>query len=315
MKAIVLEKFGDVENLVEREIEKPVIKDKEVLIRVKAASINPVDVKVRSRHAPLAEDLAQYNPLILGWDISGVVVELGNEVSQFQVGDEVFGMINFVGHGKAYAEYVAAPADQLAVKPKNITHIEAAASTLAALTAWQAFDSYGKLRTTDKVLIHAASGGVGHFAVQIAKHIGAHVTATSSASNRDFVLGLGADEHIDYKTTRFENILDDIDFVLESIGGDNFQKSVQVLKPFGSIVTLPSGHTLEDEMAAQEKKLHACYFMAVYSSGRDMQHIASLLEKGIIRPHISHVFRFDEMRKAHLQVETGRTIGKVVVEL
>ncbi|MET3115446.1 NADPH:quinone reductase-like Zn-dependent oxidoreductase [Pedobacter sp. CG_S7] len=315
MKAIVLEKFGGVENLRYKEVEKPEIKANEVLIKAKAISVNPVDVKVRSREAPLAEDLAGHHPLILGWDVSGEVVKVGDEVTKFQLGDEVFGMVNFVGHGKAYAEYVAASADQLALKPENINHLEAAASTLAALTAWQAFDSYGKLRPKDRVLIHAASGGVGHFAVQIAKHLGAYVIATATAANREFVLGLGADEHIDYKAVCFEEVLDDVDFVLEAIGGENFQKSVHVLKPFGTIVTLPSGHTLDDEAAARQKQLHACYFMSVYSSGRNMQTIASLLEKEIIKPHISHVFGFKEMDKAHLQIETGHTVGKVVVNL
>ncbi|MBP2619567.1 alcohol dehydrogenase catalytic domain-containing protein [Chryseobacterium jejuense] len=154
MKAIVLEQFGGTEHLVEKEIEKPGIKDHEVLVKVKAFSINPVDVKVRGRKAPLAESLAQYNPLILGWDISGVIVEAGSEITSCKIGDEVFGMVNFAGHGKAYAEYVAVPAEHLAVKPKNVTHTEAAASTLAALTAWQAFDSYGKLRSTYSIKDH-----------------------------------------------------------------------------------------------------------------------------------------------------------------
>ncbi|SHF92398.1 NADP-dependent oxidoreductase [Chryseobacterium sp. OV279] len=315
MKAIVLEKFGEVKHLVYKDIKKPKIKTDEVLIKVKAISINPVDVKVRSRQAPLAEELAQYNPLILGWDISGEVVETGNRVTGFQIGDEVFGMINFVGHGQGYAEYAAAPAAHLALKPGNISHVEAAASTLAALTAWQAFDRYGKLRPTDKILIHSASGGVGHFAVQIAKHIGAYVIGTSSSANRDFVLQLGADEHIDYRTTSFEDVLSDIDFVLESVGGENFQKSIQVLKPFGTIVTLPSGHTEEDELKARKKQIHACYFMAVYSNGEDMKHIASLLKSGILKPYVSHVFEFEEMHQAHLQVETGRTVGKVVIRM
>ncbi|MBC8988327.1 NADP-dependent oxidoreductase [Pedobacter sp. N36a] len=315
MKAIVLEEFGNAENLRYKEIPKPEIKAYEVLIKVKEIGINPVDVKVRSRQAPLAEALIKYDPLILGWDVSGEVSEIGTSVTKFEVGDEVFGMINFVGHGKAYAEYAAAPEDQLAGKPQSISHVEAAASTLAALTAWQAFDSYGKLRPIDKVLVHAASGGVGHFAVQIAKHIGAHVIGTSSASNRNFVLSLGADEHIDYQNTPFEEVLSDIDFVLEAIGGSNFQKSIRVLKPFGTIVGLPSGHTKEDELKAQEKQLHACYFMSVYSNGTDMQQIASLLAKGVLKPHISHVFGFEEIVKAHLQMDSGRTVGKVVVKL
>lgn len=315
MKAIVLENFGGVENLLYKEIEVPQIGTGEVLVRVKAISINPVDIKVRKYESSLADDLKKDSPVILGWDISGIIEQVGNAVTDFHAGQEVFGMINFVGHGKAYAEYVAVKADQLAIKPKNISHEEAAASTLAALTAWQAFDSYGKLRPSDRLLIHAASGGVGHFAVQIAKHIGAYVIATSSADNRDFVLGLGADEHLDYRTTPFEEQLHNIDFVLEAIGGANFQKSVQVLKPFGTIVTLPSGYTPEDELAAKQKMLHACYFMAVYSSGKDMAVIASLLEKGILKPHVSHVFNFDQMHEAHLQIETGRTVGKVVVRI
>ncbi|MGM1428839.1 NADP-dependent oxidoreductase [Sphingobacterium lactis] len=315
MKAIVLEKFGGVENLIYKDIEMPEVKENEVLVKVKAISINPVDIKVRARQAPLAEDLASVNPLILGWDISGEVTAMGNEVTRFNIGNEVFGMVNFVGHGRAYAEYAAVPAEHLALKPKNITHVEAAASTMAALTAWQAFDSYGKLRPTDKILIHAAAGGVGHFAVQLAKHIGAHVIATSSATNRDFILQLGADEHIDYQSIRFEEVIRDIDFVLEAIGGENFQKSVQVLKRFGTIVALNSGYSEHDENRAREKQLHACYFMAVYSGNHDMQQIASFLEKGIIKPYVSHVFEFYEMAKAHLQIETGRTVGKVVVTL
>lgn len=165
------------------------------------------------------------------------------------------------------------------------------------------------------MLIHGASGGVGHFAVQIAKHLGAYVFATSSASNRDFVLKLGADEHIDYQTTRFDEVLNDIDFVLETVGGRNFQKSVHVLKQFGTIVTLPSGHTKDDERKSQEKQLHACYFMSVYSNGNDMQKIASLLEAGILKPYVSNIFAFDEIAKAHLQIETGHTVGKVVIKL
>lgn len=300
MKAIVLKEFGRVENLCYKEIQKPEIKANEVLVKVRAISVNPIDAKVRNRKALLAERLAKYHPLILGWDISGEITEIGDEVTKFQIGDEVFGMINFVGHGRAYAEYVAALAEHLALKPKNVSHVEAAATTLAALTAWQAFDSYGKLRATDKLLIHAASGGVGHFAVQLAKRRGVYVIATSSAQNRDFVLGLGADEHIDYQKVHFEEVLHDVDFVLETVGGENFQKSVQVLKPFGSIVALPSGHTPTDEEAARRKQLHACYYMSVYSSGHDMEHIASLLAKGFLKPHISHVFGFDEMAKAQV---------------
>ncbi|MBC9796455.1 NADP-dependent oxidoreductase [Sinomicrobium weinanense] len=312
MKAIVLKGFGGVENLIVGQIDVPAITDDEVLIKVKAFSINPVDYKVREG-VGWAHDLLKYNPIILGWDVSGIVEAVGKNVAKFKAGDEVFGMINFVGHGKAYAEYVAAKAGQLALKPKNISHAEAAASTLAALTAWQAFHHFGRLKKDDKVLIHAASGGVGHFAVQIAKYMGAYVIGTSSAGNKDFVLGLGADRHIDYRSENFDEVLSDIDFCLETIGHVNFRRSVQVLKRGGTIVNLPSGLTTEDERLANIKDLKSCFFMAVYSSGRDMGIISDLLGKGLIKPFISRTFVFDEIREAHRQIESGRTVGKVVV--
>lgn len=315
MKAIVLEKFGSIENLKFREVDKPIIKFNEVLVRVKAISINPIDAMVRANKAPLADMLAKEMPLILGWDFSGIVEEIGSKNSKFKIGDEVFGMVNFVGHGKAYAEYVAVPIDQIAFKPTNISHEEAAAATLAALTAWQAFTSYGKLRQNDRVLIHAASGGVGHYAIQMAKYLGAYVIGTSSAKNRDFILDLGADEHIDYKATNFEDKLSNVDFVLEAIGKTSFQKSVSVLKKFGTIVVLPSGYTNEDKLAAEAKYLHGSYFMSVYSSGEDMKIIADLLEKGIIKSVISQIFSFEDIHNAHRQIEKGNTVGKIVIRI
>src|SRR5215217_997731 len=179
MKAIILKEFGSVDNLIEKDVPLPVAKNDEVLIQVKAISINPVDIKTRKGKS-LGPSLKDEDPLILGWDVSGVVAETGSSVSGFKVGDEVFGMINFPGHGKAYAEYAAAPASHLALKPANVTHEEAAAATLAALTAWQALVDHAKIKKGDRVLIHAAAGGVGNYAVLIAKHIGAYVIGTSS---------------------------------------------------------------------------------------------------------------------------------------
>lgn len=315
MKAIVLKEFGGVENLQLVDVEIPNVGEQEVLVKVKAISVNPVDALTRAGTVGMSNLLEQYDPIILGWDFSGVIESIGEKVSEYQVGDAVFGMVNFPGHGRAYAEYITVSVDQIALKPSNITHEVAAASTLAALTAWQAFTSYGKLRPNDKVLIHAASGGVGHYAVQMAKYLGAYVIGTSSAKNKEFVMGLGADEHIDYRAVKFEEVVSEIDFVLEAIGGDNFQKSVKVLKEFGTMVVLPSGYTEEDEVVAKAKQLHGSHFMCVYSNARDMKIIANLLEKGIIQAHISHVFDFKEMDKAHLQLESGNTVGKVVVQV
>jgi NADPH:quinone reductase-like Zn-dependent oxidoreductase len=286
----------------------PGIKDGEVLVRVKAISINPVDAKTRAGKG-LAEMLKEEKIIILGWDISGLVTESTSPL--FTEGDEVFGLIHFPGHGKCYADYVVAPAEHLALKPENITHEQAAAATLAPLTAWQAFSDYGRLRPGQRVLIHAAAGGVGHYAVQIARHIGAYVIATSSPENKDFVLSLGANEHIDYKAQRFEEVAKDIDFVLDTVSAENSERSLSVLKKGGTLI---STNGLSD--ATKEKAKARGIFalgMFVQSAGEDMQHIAQLLEEGELRSEIMKVFPFAQMGEAHLLVETGRVRGKVVV--
>ena len=221
-------------------------------------------------------------------------------------------MVNFPGHGRAYAEYVAAPADQLALKPGAVNFESAAAATLAALTAWQAFSDHGRLRAGQRVLIHAAAGGVGHFAVQIARHTGAYVIGTASAENRDFVLGLGANECIDYKAQRFEEVVKDIDFVLDAIGGEYIDRSLQVIKKGGTIVSIPSSANAGVQEKAKAKGIFGATMM-VQSSGEDMQHIAQLLGDGVLRAEVSKVFAFEQMAEAHLAVETGKTRGKVVV--
>jgi NADPH:quinone reductase-like Zn-dependent oxidoreductase len=200
MKAITLKQTGGIENLTLSELAIPKIQENEVLVNVKSVAINPVDAFVRKSDQALQKVLRPKNgeTVVIGWDISGTVTEVGKNVTGLKVGDDVFGMVNFEGHGKAYAEYVAAPAAQLAKKPSNISHDEASAATLAALTAWQALVTYAKVKKGDKVLIHAAAGGVGHYAVQIAKHLGAYVIGTASTANRKFVLDLGADEFIDH---------------------------------------------------------------------------------------------------------------------
>ncbi len=311
MKAIVLKTAGSVENLEYVDLEKPNIQESEVLVKVKAISINPVDVKSRQGKGVYGRIKGE-NPLILGWDISGIVEESRN--SEFKIGDEVFGMVNFPGHGKAYAEYVAAPANQLALKPKNISFEEAAASTLVALTAYQALVHNANIQKGQNVLVHAASGGVGHFAVQLAKHLGAKVTGTSSLKNKDFVLGLGADSHIDYHSFDWKNTDEEFDFVLDTIGGDNIDHSLEVTKKGGSIISIPTG--LNEEVTAKaEAKGVKGYFILVQSSGDDMKQIANLLESGAVKPHVSITFPFKQMREAHLEQETGRTVGKIVVTL
>ncbi len=313
MKAVVLKDFGNVDNLTIKEIPIPTILENEVLVQVKAISINPVDIKTRTGKA-LAEKLKGENPLILGWDISGIVTEVGSAVTSFKKGDEVFGMVNFPGHGKAYAEYVAAPATHLALKPKNISHQAAAAATLAALTAWQAIVTSAKIKAGQKVLIHAAAGGVGHYAVQIAKHLGAYVIGTSSSRNKNFVLDLGADEHFDYQKQRFEDISNSIDFVLDTIGGENTNHSVDTAKKGAIVISLPSGLSEDVAEKAKAKGVNA-YFLMVQSNGEDMKSIAHLLQAGKIKSHIMNIYTLDQIAEAHLQIETGRTQGKIVITL
>lgn len=313
MKAIILEKPGGIENLQMTEVPKPEPKSDEVLVQVKAISINPVDVKTRAGKGMYGK-LKEESPLIIGWDISGIVVDKGEDVKEFAIRNEVFGMVNFPGHGKAYAEYVAAPASQLAKKPGNTSHEEAAAATLAALTAWQAITVHAQLKKGQRILVHAASGGVGHFAVQMAKHIGAYVIGTSSAENKELVLSLGADEHVDYKAVRFEEAVKEVDFVLETIGGENIDRSLEVLKKGGAVISILGTGSEATAKKAEELGVEVRAFL-VKSDGADMKIIAGLLQKGEIWSHVDIVFPFAEMGEAHAYVEKGRTRGKVIVEI
>jgi NADPH:quinone reductase-like Zn-dependent oxidoreductase len=314
VKAIIITGFGGVEKLQITEIPKPDITNDEVLIEVRAISINPVDTRTRSGIA-MATYLQHHKPLILGWDIAGIVAKVGESVTQFKRGDAVFGMVNFLGHGKGYAEFVASPAHHLTLKPSNITFEEAAAATLAALTAWQLLKHYAKVKPGQKILILAASGGVGHYAVQIAKYLGAYVIGVSSEKNRDFVLSLGADQHIAYDKENFEDVIDlEIDLVIDAFSKESLAKSLKVVKRNGLILSLLPMIPEEIIEQASEKGVDI-HYQLVNSNGDDMQSIAELLEKGIIKSKVSAVFPFEEMADAHLKMETGKTIGKNIVRI
>lgn len=314
MKAVVLKDFGGVENLVIEEVRKPEIKADEVLIRVKAIGINQIDLKTR-KGGGIAAKLKEENPMILGWDVAGEITEAGSEVKEFKAGDVVFGTVNFPGCGNAYAEYVAAPASQLAMKPENISFEEAAGACQSPLTAWQAIIDTGHVKKGDRVLIHGAAGGVGSYAIQIAKHLGAYVIGTASGEDRDFVLNLGADECIDYKTQKFEERVKDLDFIMDSIGGDNFVRSLTVLKPEGTIVLLPSDKKDEADKVAKEKNVRNFHHILMHSSGDGMKGIAAMLTDGSMRSSVSKTFPFEKMREAHEEVATGKHTGKVAVVL
>lgn len=313
MKAIHLNKTGGLENFSLEEIDKPTIKPNEVLVQVHAFSVNPVDFKVRADDQLLTMIYGEQRPAILGWDISGIVVETGTDVQDLKIGDPVFGMVNFPGAGNAYAEFVASPADHLAKIPTGVTFDDAAVTTLAALTALQVLQD--KVKKGDRVLIHAGSGGVGHFAIQIAKHLGAYVITTSSAKNKEFITYLGADEHIDYHTQKFQDVVTDINFVFDMFNGDILLNSVKAVKEGGTVMSIPSPEFSEEvQQLANSKNVHLGFHM-VQSNGEDMQKLSNLLEKSEIKPHISQIFEFEMLPYAHLQLESGRTVGKVVVNI
>lgn len=315
MKAVVLKEAGGIGNLQITKLNIPAIKPNEVLVKVVAVSINPVDVKARAYEQVLGWIFGEDRPVILGWDISGIVIETGKDVADFKTGDEVFGMVNFFGSGNGYAEYVAAPASHLALKPRQISHQQAAAATMAACTAYQALVDVCKIKAGDKVLVHGASGGVGHFAVQIAKYFGAYVIGTSSAKNRDFILSLGADEHIDYANENFIEKIQDADIILDTIQGETLLNSVDVVKPNGLIVTLPTPEIPKEVQDKADQKNVKIEFMMVASQKQTIEAVATLLHNGAIQPHIHKTFPFAEIGMAHAEVETNRVVGKVVVSV
>jgi NADPH:quinone reductase-like Zn-dependent oxidoreductase len=313
LKAIILNGTGGVDKLQYITLPKPEIRDNEVLVKLKSLSVNPVDFKTRKSGQMVKTFFGNGQPVILGWDISGIV-----EVSKsdkFKVGDEVFGMVNFPGNGSAYAEYVSAPAEHLAIKPRNVAHTSAAAATLAALTAYQVLVTYGNLTSGQNLLVQGASGGVGHYATQLGRHMGAQVAGTSSLKNKDFVLENGADRHIDYTKEWMEKEASNFDFVLDTIGDENILKSLHVTKDGGKIFSITSGNFSQEYLDLAAKRNISLSFILVKSSGEDMQIIADLLANGTIKSHISAIYSFDDMRLAHEALETGRTVGKIVIEL
>jgi NADPH:quinone reductase-like Zn-dependent oxidoreductase len=313
MRCITIREPGGVKNLIYSNIPIPEPAAGEVLVKVRAVGINPIDIKTRKGKG-LYTALKDEDPLIPGWDISGIIEKCGENAGTFKPGDAVFGMVRFPGHGKAYAEYVTAHESHLTLKPASISFEEGAAASLAALTAWQVLRYKMNLKPGNRILIHSAAGGVGHFAVQMAKHLGAWVAGTASEKNIEFVVNLGADRYINYEKSKFEEELSDLDFVLDTIGGDYSDRSFKVLKPGGTIICIPSGASDGLSEKASALGLNGEFFR-VQSNGEHMKEIAGLLESGTLKAHISSRYTFDQIREAHLQIETGKTKGKIVLSL
>ena len=291
-------------------MDKPVLKSGEILVKVKDIGMNPMDVLIRNSEQFLTLFMGNERPAILGWDISGEVVEKADDVTDFEIGDAVFGLT----HGKGYAEYVAVKTDLITHKPEKISFGEAASVPVVGIAAWEALIKYGNVKRGDRVLIHAASGGVGYIAVQLAKHLGAYVIATSSGKNRDFVLSLGADEHIDYTTQQFYDVVKDVDFVLDSLGGETRMGSIDVVRKGGIIVSIVPMQYEEAQEKAHEKGVNLI-IQRGQGNKEEMESLAKLLQEGALKVHISAVYPFSQMADAHLQIASKRTVGKIVVEL
>jgi NADPH:quinone reductase-like Zn-dependent oxidoreductase len=289
------------------EVPRPEPIPSEVLVRVHASGVNQVDGIIRAGVFPLIGQ----PPFILGWDVSGVVEEVVPGTSRFAPGDEVFGMPFFPRPASAYAEYIAAPSRQLARKPANIDHAQAAALPLAGLTAWQSLVDIADVQPGQRVLIHGGAGGVGHLAVQIAKARGAYVVATASAGKHDFVRDLGADEVIDYQAVDFTTAVGDLDVVLEVIGGDYAERSVQVLRPGGLLVTAieRTNAELAAKVEAADRRFAG---VSVEPDHVGLEALAELVESGRLRPHVSARVPMEEAPRAHELLNTHLT-GKVVL--
>lgn len=309
MKAVRIHEFGTPDVLRYEDAPMPTLKTGEVLVRVHAAGVNPVDWKTREGYG-IARMQQVTLPLIVGWDVSGVVEAVAPDVTAFQPGDEVYGMVNFPGIGSAYAEYVAAPAAHLAHKPARLDHVQAAALPLAVLTAWQALFDTVHLSAGQHALIHAAAGGVGHLAVQLAVWAGATVTGTASASNADFVRSLGADI-IDYRTVPFESVGRIFDVVMDNVGGEVTERSLQVVKAGGALVSI----TTPPDAKRAAKLGFAAHRILVYSHGEQLAQIAALVDQGHITPTVSEVFPLRDAALAHQMSATERTRGKIVLHV
>jgi len=309
MKAICIHHFGGPDTLSYQDLPRPVPTAGEVLIRVHAAGVNPVDWKTRSGSVPWKGQLDPF-PLILGWDVSGIVAAVGRKVSSFATGDAVYGMIRFPEPAGTYAEYVTAPADHVLPKPAAVDFLEAAALPLVSLTAWQALFEAGELAQGQTVLIHGAAGGVGHVAVQLAKSYGATVIGTARGRDGDFLRSLGLDSHIDFETIRFEDMVRDLDLVLDTLGGEVQQRSWSVIRRGGRLVSLRTTSHLEENAKAHGVKAQR---ILVRPEMEHLIRVNELVEAGRLMPSISGVFPLQKARQAHERLERGPTRGKLVL--
>jgi NADPH:quinone reductase-like Zn-dependent oxidoreductase len=305
MKAIVVNEWGGPEVLKYQDAPKPEPKDDEILVRVIAAAVNPVDSYVRQGRFGKRD-----GPMIIGSDIAGVVEKTGANAKKFKSGDAVYCYLS-VTRGGAYAQYAIARESETALKPKNISFEQAAAVPLAGTTAWQALIDSGKIERGQTVLIHGGSGGVGSFAIPIAKARGANVIATASTEHQPILKQLGVDQAIDYKTTKFEDVVKDVDLVLNCVRADALGRSYGAVKKGGTIVSI----TDEPDQTECAKRGLTCSRMGAHPESQVLEELTKLIEAGKMKPIVSQTFPLAEASKAHQQIETRHTVGKVVLKI
>lgn len=313
MRAVRQQRYGGSDELRVERVPIPEPLPTEILVRVRAAGVNPVDWKTREGRG--MADVLGAPPVTLGWDVSGVVDAVGFGVTTFAPGDEVFGMPWFPREAGAYAEYVTAPSRQFARKPQSVGHDVAAAVPLAGLTAWQALVDTADVQPGQRVLVHAAAGGVGHLAVQIAAARGATVIGTASAGRFDFLRGIGVDEIVDYRSVRFEEVMSDVDVVLDLIGpaDDTARRSIEVLRPGGAYVSV---HGVSEEVAAAARAGDVSTAgILVEPDGAALTRLAELIDSGQLQVIVQDRFPLSHAAEAHQLGETGRTQGKIVLEV
>ena len=332
MKAFIVKRYGKKEKLHLTETAEPLVKENDVLVEIHSAGVNLLDSKIRDGEFKLI--LPYKPPFILGHDVSGVVIKVGSRVGKFKVGDKVYARPADYRIG-TFAEFISVNEKDAAMKPKNISMEEAASIPLVGLTAWQALIERANLKKGQKVFIQAGSGGVGTFAIQLAKHLGATVATTTSRGNFDLVKSLGADIVIDYKKDEFENILRDYDVVLNSQDTETLQKSLRVLKPGGKLISIsgPPDPDFAEEIGApsfvklvirflssgtrkKAKRLNVIHsFLFMSAEGNQLSKITSLIDSGIIKPVMDKIFPFEQTNDAMTYLEKGRTKGKIVVKV
>ncbi|WP_220449700.1 NADP-dependent oxidoreductase [Nonomuraea longispora] len=308
MRAILQHAYGGPEVLQLTEVSRPEPGVTEVLVRVYAAGVNPIDGKTRAGGG-FAPQVGR-PPFIPGWDLSGVVAEIGYGVTRFQPGDEVYGMPNFPHRAGTYAEFVAVRSRQVARKPARLSHAEAAALPLAGLTAWQSLVDTAQVGPGMCVLIHAAAGGVGHLAVQIAKARGAYVIGTARAAKHDFVRSLGADEVIDYTAVAFEEAVEAVDVVLDLVGGETRRRSLEVLAEGGLLIPLPRGLDVSQEAAERGLRVAP---LIVEPDYRGLEHLAELADSGKLKISVSRELPLAQATEAHRCIDSGSATGKTVL--